>query len=717
MKPMRHLLLAVLSPAILFTNTTLGQQSADPDREVTAFIAPLRQQHQKIKALHQKIHSLGRASTSQKEFRDHALLLYTAAAALDDTLEAFFAGRSRRGTLEELDLVGQSMTMVTEATSRLWSTSGVALPIETFAADAPRRVADLAGIWANAKLVQELRRGGIHALLEPFHADQLKDALRRSCFKNLFGLESEQDFKKEMEGFAFQAIHRVDRNLAEAFFRRQLEHQIRKRIILELVVNISSHTLVVRLAEQTVWNLAVNELLPKMRETLRKKGDLEERVLVSLATLEASALDLNRLGAAKEDARTLPLKEVREALDEAQGRIKATRYLMKDLAHARQVFLQFKMERAQKDLERTMKHTRFRFLLHRDEDVDQLRPDFVAYRPYPGFLKRLIKAMETEDKRFFITHVHQLPSERLAPRSAPCPAAHLEAVPSFQFVDMKQVEKLRLQHLAAGKPLEEFNPYGFLQRWEPVHQLFKVVHGDRTLYHYVAVNASASDRRDYGNRAFLFGLPEGNLPLQVNITTHDGRIFGFYYTLVVAYSNTMPGTEERIRKDLRLLEERRAAVSKARDAKEKRTAELGVLTALMNYRSSAKWSASANRGELQNLQNEIFNLYKNLRTPMEVNNFRKVGLTLLDECRLLADEPSYKLALKILRQIETYYGDAMPDDPYARMAHLTMAWKGDIPATRRYMEKAIERRETLGLYRMAPEKKQRDLDLLPRVPF
>lgn len=709
-----HPLLLAAVAGLLWTDTGHGQQPADPDREVTVFIGPLRQHHQRIKTLHQRIHSLGRATTTQQEFRDHAILLHQAAVALDKTLADFFAGESRRGTLEELDLVAQSITMVTEATERLWSSSGVSLPVEVFDVEAPRRVADFAKIWAGLKLAQELRRKGIHAILEPFHADKLQEALRNSCFRS-FGLLSEAEFKKEMEGFALKAIHRVDRGLAEAFVRSQLEHQIRKRIILELVVNVSSSTFVVHLAERIVWELTVDKLLPMMREALRKKGDLEERVLVSLATLEDSVRDLNRLGSLKEDAKTLPLNEVREALDEAEGRIKATQYLMKDLSRARQEFLQFKIDQTRKDLERSMKHARFRFLLHRDDDVDKLRPEFVAYRRYPDFLQRLIKALEKEERRYFISHVHQLPSERLTPVSRPCPTAYLTALPSFQFVDMKQVEKLRKQHLDAGKPLEEFNPYGFLRRWDPSHQFFKVTYGDRNMYHYAAMNATASDRRDYGNSAALIGLPEGNHPMGVFIETHDGRIYGFIYTLVVAYDPKL-ATEANIRKNLQMLEEARAGVGKVRDPKEKRVAELYVMTTFMNYCSSAKWSASASRIELQKMQEQIFKLYTDLKTPVEINNHRKLGLTLLQECRTLADEPSYQLAQKVLRQVESYYGDAITDEPYVEMANLTMALKGDLVGTRKLMEKAIERREALGMYKKAQEKKSRDLELLPQVP-
>ena len=82
--------------------------------------------------------------------------------------------RSRRGTLEELDLVEKSMKLMEESSLQLWSASGVAFSVEKLDPEAPRRVANLARIWAGIQFARQLKKSGLHAIFSPHHRGALQ---------------------------------------------------------------------------------------------------------------------------------------------------------------------------------------------------------------------------------------------------------------------------------------------------------------------------------------------------------------------------------------------------------------------------------------------------------------------------------------------------------------------------------------------------------------
>jgi len=351
--------------------------------------------------------------------------------------------------------------------------------------------------------------------------------------------------------------------------------------------------------------------------------------------------------------------------------------------------------------------------------MQALLRDFQEYKACVRFLERLIRFLERKEspREYFITHFNQLESERLVPRGRPCGVSLLQAFPQFQFVDKRQVEKTRQQLLTAGKKPEDFNPYSQLKRWEPTHCLLTIKHQGRTYYQYVAVNQSATDRREYGNMGLLFGLETGSIPLTLDVVTYDDRHFTFKYTLVVELGKEADNVENAVNSRRQQLNSARSRIRQARTPQDQRRAELEALNLLMNYTTAFKGSRAATPEKLQALLSEIFQLYTDLRTPAEVNSHRKVGISLLQECVSLADAQANALAKKVLLQMTRYYGDAMPPEAYVSMANLAVAHQGDLAAARHYTEKAIERRDALGLYKQNKELKQRDLDLLPHTPF
>lgn len=678
---------------------------------VTVFTAPLRQHHSRINDLHHRILNLPR-KTSQLVYLDHAKQLRAELVAFEKTADDFYRGKTRRGTYEELDLLDQCMTMLSGSIERLYLVSGVSLPEQELDPDLPKRTEKMAHTWWTVELTRTLKEKGVHAILDPFHFK----ALVERGMANSVGLETEAKYRRDLQDFARSGLIRVDRELAAKVFQRKVQHEIRTRIIRSLVVDISSHTFVVLLAERVLWQLVRGEFWPLMREALRSKNNLEDRVRVSIGTLQESADELNRLGGAAPEA--FPIEKVIEALLEAEGRRHATRYLMKDLAEASEEKLQMEMRPALTILEGAEALARHRFLLKDKRDFEMLKkfeedyPVFTSYRPV---LDRIIQALEKDDSPnyYFITHIFQRDTERLVGGARSCPVPYLQALPFFRYVYRPQVEKARAQHLAAGKKPADFNPY-FNGLTVPGHQLYTIQYGDRVLYHYTAANSTASDQRDYGARAFLIGLPEGALSFKVKISTDDQREFQFPYTLMVKYGKEVQDTQDRLEREWQLIAKAQEKVRTARTEDEKRRAQLGLLNVKVNHASVAKNSLGAKEWSVVLELEEAFAIYRGLNTPTEITQYRALGSTMLYECALLSDKNAYTLARKVLSTMERYYGPAMPPEPYDYLAGLAISVSADTRAARRYAQTAIVRREALGLYQNAPERKKRDTELLPK---
>ena len=150
--------------------------------------------------------------------------------------------------------------------------------------------------------------------------------------------------------------------------RRALRIQMRREIcrqVAKLLVKITSNEIIIEIVAGPIIRWIESDLIPKLREALRHKGNLPERLARSIETMKDASLDLNRLAC---DAK---LRVVEMRLNAAAGVLHATRYLERDLSNQWGDDL-FKLATEKENLARTMKITRVRFLLVRDDYGDEL---------------------------------------------------------------------------------------------------------------------------------------------------------------------------------------------------------------------------------------------------------------------------------------------------------------------------------------------------------
>ena len=135
-------------------------------------------------------------------------------------------------------------------------------------------------------------------------------------------------------GQTLSVVHTVKelkRETVRSAFRSGIDRIIRNKAA-QIAVRLSSNEMVVMLAGNAIYNVALEVIWPKLREEFRPKGNIERRIEVSTGTLREAMNRLNSLGFGENHKKVdFRLSVVKETCNQVMGIHHATRYLVKDI--------------------------------------------------------------------------------------------------------------------------------------------------------------------------------------------------------------------------------------------------------------------------------------------------------------------------------------------------------------------------------------------------
>ncbi|MFQ5881467.1 MAG: hypothetical protein ACE5I9_03185 [Candidatus Methylomirabilales bacterium] len=329
--------------------------------ELTKYIKALRDHKKKLSSIDKEIDRLLEGPEPDQQtlinFGKKALSVGT---AYYKTLKSFQRAETRRGLFEELDLVTTNSAILINFTVKYRKLAKVSTKpvdektITNINRDISKTVLNLAKQQAAARLKSE---GLQDILISESWGEAVEKAAYHADRKVQEYLERET---KKIFGLAFYDVASAKRAL-----RLQMRREVRRQVA-KLLVKITSNEIIIELAAGPIIRWIGRDLIPKLREALRPKGNLKNRVDRSVGTLRTARNDLNKLTC---DAK---LRDVRQTLRKANGAVLATKYLDRDLRKANNAQLLGKLADTRGDLERTIRITNKRFLLHKNDYEEDL---------------------------------------------------------------------------------------------------------------------------------------------------------------------------------------------------------------------------------------------------------------------------------------------------------------------------------------------------------
>ncbi len=313
-----------------------------------------------------------------------------AGEAYHQTLKEFQRAETRRGLFEELDLLVETPILLNQVVVKYQTLAKAPFtPLnpdtaKNSRADAARVVLSLAREQFAARLESE----GLRDILT---SNSWNEALDKTAFHAQRKINEFLDRETEkLFGFGFH-----DARSAQRALQLQMRREIRRQVA-KLLVKVTSNEIVIEIIAGPIIRWIERDLLPRLREALRQKGNLPARVDRSLETMEKARDDLNRLAC---DAR---LRDVRRRLDSAAGTLNAAHFLEKDIRAADAAMELGRLADGQNNLSRTIRLTRSRFLLVKDDYEDDLPLIDSLVAQMLDNLRRSIPAGTTDQQRFRI---------------------------------------------------------------------------------------------------------------------------------------------------------------------------------------------------------------------------------------------------------------------------------------------------------------------------
>lgn len=311
-----------------------------------------------------------------------------AGTAFQKTLRDFRMAETRRGLFEELDLVVETPIRINQMVMKYQKLANVPVtPLDTNDAgnartEASRSVLDLARQYYAARLESE----GLRDILTSNSWNEAVDTAAYHAQRKV-----DEFLDRETEKLFGLGFH--DAQSARRAMRLQVRREIRRQVA-KLLVKVTSNEIVIEIVAGPLIRWLERDLWPRLREALRQKGNLPERVTRSLQTMENARRELNQLAC---DAR---LAEVRRRLDKAAGVLHAARYLDRDLRNANAAAELARLGEGQDHLSRTIFLARNRFLLVKDDYEEDLAPIEALVAQMLDNLKRSIPADSGGEQRY-----------------------------------------------------------------------------------------------------------------------------------------------------------------------------------------------------------------------------------------------------------------------------------------------------------------------------
>jgi hypothetical protein len=328
---------------------------------LTRYLEALRAHQRNISSLDSELASrLGTADADPQQVIATGKRALQAGEAYQQTLKEFQRAETRRGLFEELDLLVETTILLNQVVVKYQALAKAPFtPLNANAAknsraDAARWVLNLAREHFAARLESE----GLRDILT---SDSWNEALDKTAFHAQRKVNEFLDRESEkLLGIGFHDVQSAQRAL-----RLQVRREIRRQVA-KLLVKVTSNEIVIEIVAGPIIRWLERDLVPRLREALRQKGNLPARVARSLETMESTRVELNRLPC---DAR---LRDVRRRLDSAAATLHATHFLEKDIRAANAAVELGRLADGLNNLSRTISLTRSRFLLVKDDYEEDL---------------------------------------------------------------------------------------------------------------------------------------------------------------------------------------------------------------------------------------------------------------------------------------------------------------------------------------------------------
>jgi PDZ domain len=238
--------------------------------------------------------------------------------------------------------------------------------------------------------VQWMRKNGLEALLVENGQSAFRGQVSQGIELNLRTFLDKKSI--EVVGMPLGGFRSI-----QATFRLQARRQVRQ-LVAKLVLNFSGNQLVVQLLQRHIVRWIETDLWPQLREAFRPKTRLARRVRISAATMSEAGEALNNLVKGRRPA-DVPLLQVRDAVDRAEGKIYAALYLDRDLKRAKNQELIDQLQKAKGRLNRDIRRIRHQYLLANADRWDEMRDNLECTLGVHDDVGRILDAMREEDRR------------------------------------------------------------------------------------------------------------------------------------------------------------------------------------------------------------------------------------------------------------------------------------------------------------------------------
>ncbi|MDP6634238.1 MAG: hypothetical protein QGG42_05030 [Phycisphaerae bacterium] len=642
-------LMAVSSlPAYVFAADTPARKPGTlvgaAKRPISGYHAPRRAFERKFSVIEEKLIAFDakpRPATkadrekAMKELTELGGKLFREGRWLAHMLGKMFDLNSTRwGLAEEAQLVTRLRESIERSAKILQGHSGVkiaALPDEDEdegeAKGRKRRhfILKAADKMIHKKVKAYLTEQGLEELLQPEGVKEAGDIVIgqvRLSLKAVLDAQSREVLKIPLK----------DLRSLNAAFRLKVRQVIRKKTA-KLVMNFTGNGLVISLVQRVVLKWLKTKVWPMLREAFRQKGDLKNRVAVSIGTMKKSRDELSVLGGI--DPSNISYSRIRPVFLRARGRFAATHYLDKDLKRAKRQDLIDKMDVARKDLAQVIKRVRFQFMLDNEDRRDTMIDEGDVIIGLIVTVKAILDRM---------THKGDLGVSLQRPWSFTM---------SRVMLDPRLVYK---RGPLVGKPYEH-------------DSVARIEIGKQVRYsHFVARKSPKGRPPEY--KAQFCGLVNGKHTVTGTLATADGLLEDFTFEIEVK-------APERFRilpsRNLKTLKERRAKWAGANEAEKKRLASY-YCRAIVQYAQSLLDYGAAKPAGIYSLLNEckapanVMHADKSRTAPRKRITYLKARATLLF---FLGDKRAYVDAKDCAAQIDSIVDAHESSDGAAAQIYFT----------------------------------------------
>lgn len=305
-----------------------------------------------------------------------------------ETFTEFARSETRKGFIEELDLlVGNMLTMnqIVAKYQQLRKLPVTKLTPPT-AKETEQSLAGEALQLAKERMAMGLKSEGLRdILISSSWNEAVEKTAHHADRKVREFLERETS---RMFGLGFYDLDSARRAL-QLKMRREIYRQVAK-----LLVKVTSNEIIIELVAGPVIRWIEGDLIPRLREALRYKGNLAQRVERSGQSMERGRRMLFSLPCNSR------IRDVLDKIGSANGIIHAAKYLEKDLKRERNYELLNKLAIAQGNLGKAIQLTRVRFLVSRSDYLEDMETFIPVLRQMLSILERSLPAGTTEN-RFF----------------------------------------------------------------------------------------------------------------------------------------------------------------------------------------------------------------------------------------------------------------------------------------------------------------------------